>query len=223
MTESYRLTVMASSNSSIDISSPAVHGDLNTSYYLCLTLLNSFCKLDVEFGEILWKTFMLPDNNGDTGGYAGAAVWGSSPSIDIHRNHDFGEAPMMLSIQVEGLKKDIVVAVQKSGFAWAMDHDNGSHVLTMAYLRGWTWWHGGGGNWGAATDEKMIYTNIANSNGKNFILKQSNKTTTSGRWVAMDARSGKTLWSIADPNKAIAFGPVTLANGVLFSGSTNGM
>ncbi|KAL5765004.1 hypothetical protein ACOSQ2_017598 [Xanthoceras sorbifolium] len=73
---------------------------------------------------------MLPDNNGDTGGYAGAAVWGSSPSIDIHRNHDFGEAPMMLSIQVEGLKKDIVVAVQKSGFAWAMDRDNGSHVLT---------------------------------------------------------------------------------------------
>ncbi|KAH7560509.1 hypothetical protein JRO89_XS10G0032800 [Xanthoceras sorbifolium] len=160
---------MASSNPSIDISSPAVHGglqrdslvkalfcsdtiadeiqtpaamkhtctlepaapsvaDLNTSYYLCLTLLNSFCKLDVEFGEILWKTFMLPDNNGDTGGYAGAAVWGSSPSIDIHRNHDFGEAPMMLSIQVEGLKKDIVVAVQKSGFAWAMDRDIGSHV-----------------------------------------------------------------------------------------------
>ncbi|KAL5766696.1 hypothetical protein ACOSP7_017313 [Xanthoceras sorbifolium] len=104
--------------------------DLNTSCYLCLTLLNSFCKLDVEFCEILWKTFLLPDNNGDTGGYAGAAVWGSSPSIDIHRNHDFGEAPMMLSIQVEGLKKDIVVAVQKSGFAWAMDRDNGSHVLT---------------------------------------------------------------------------------------------
>ncbi|KAL5765002.1 hypothetical protein ACOSQ2_017596 [Xanthoceras sorbifolium] len=128
--------------------------DLNTSCYLCLTLLNSFGKLDVEFGEILWKTFMLPDNNGDTGGYAGAAVWGSSPSIDIHRNHDFGEAPMMLSIQVEGLKKDIVVAVQKSGFAWAMDRDNGSHVLTTEV-----------GHGGMEEEET----------GENFILKQSNR------------------------------------------------
>lgn len=30
---------------------------------------------------------MLPDNNGKTGEYAGAAIWGSSPSIDVLRNH----------------------------------------------------------------------------------------------------------------------------------------
>ncbi|KAK0583860.1 hypothetical protein LWI29_004146 [Acer saccharum] len=38
----------------------------------------------------------------------------------------------------------------------------------------------------------------------------------------MDARNGKILWSIADPSNALAFGPVTLANGVLFAGSTHG-
>ncbi|KAK1561933.1 hypothetical protein Q3G72_003359 [Acer saccharum] len=38
----------------------------------------------------------------------------------------------------------------------------------------------------------------------------------------MDVRNGKILWSIADPSNALAFGPVTLANGVLFAGSTNG-
>ncbi|TXG59159.1 hypothetical protein EZV62_016988 [Acer yangbiense] len=40
--------------------------------------------------------------------------------------------------------------------------------------------------------------------------------------VAMDARNGEILWSIADPSNALAFGPVTLANGVLFAGSTHG-
>ncbi|KAK4833644.1 hypothetical protein QYF36_008706 [Acer negundo] len=145
------------------------------------TYYKGFCKLDVKSGEILWKTFTLPDNFGKTGAYAGAAIWGSSPSIDIHRNHvyiatgnlysvpphieeywdsgkikwyhqlggydlwffacnnlstpgcppgpnpdaDFGEAPMMLSIQVKGIKKDVVAAVQKNGFAWALDRDNG--------------------------------------------------------------------------------------------------
>ncbi|KAK1562226.1 hypothetical protein Q3G72_008402 [Acer saccharum] len=32
----------------------------------------------------------------------------------------------------------------------------------------------------------------------------------------------KILWSIADPSNALAFGPVTLANGVIFAGSTHG-
>ncbi|KAK1571038.1 hypothetical protein Q3G72_010907 [Acer saccharum] len=38
----------------------------------------------------------------------------------------------------------------------------------------------------------------------------------------MDARNGRILWSTADPSNALAFGPVTLGNGVLFAGSTHG-
>ncbi|XVF16534.1 hypothetical protein REPUB_Repub10bG0040100 [Reevesia pubescens] len=46
---------------------------------------------------------------------------------------------MMLSIYVNETKKDIVVAVQKSGFAWALDQDNGSLVWsTEAGLGGIT-------------------------------------------------------------------------------------
>ncbi|TXG59164.1 hypothetical protein EZV62_016993 [Acer yangbiense] len=248
--------------------------------------------------------FRITMGNGKTGAYAGAAIWGSSPSIDIHRNHvyiatgnlysvpphieecqkrennqtvpthpdecvepdnhsdsilamdldsgkikwyhqlggydvwfgscnnfstpgcppgpnpdaDFGEAPMMLSMQVNGIKKDIVVAVQKSGFAWALDRDNGTLMwATEAGPSGL----GGGGIWGAATDEKRIYTNIANIERKNFTLKPSNKTTNSGGWVVVDARNGKILWSIADPSNAAAFGPVSVANSVVFVGSTH--
>ncbi len=53
----------------------------------CCTFRGSFSKLDVRSGTILWQTFMVPNNYGKIGEYAGAAIWGSSPSIDIPRNH----------------------------------------------------------------------------------------------------------------------------------------
>ena len=68
----------------------------------------------------------------------------------------------------------------------------------------------------------MVYTNIANSRGSNFTLKPSNITTTSGGWVSMNATNGNVLWSTGNPSNATATGPVSLANGVLFAGSTNG-
>ncbi|KAK1563712.1 hypothetical protein Q3G72_031618 [Acer saccharum] len=184
---------------------------------LCCTFRGSLAKLEAKTGKILWQTFMLPDDFGKTGEYAGAAIWESSPSIDSVRNNvyiatgnlysaplhiqqcqkeennqtaptspdkciepenhsnsilaldldtgkikwykqlggydvwfgacnwhlnpncppgpspdaDFAEAPMMLSIYVNRVKHDIVVAVQKSGFAWALDHDNSSLVWSM--------------------------------------------------------------------------------------------
>lgn len=79
----------------------------------------------------------------------------------------------------------------------------------------------GGGTWGAATDGKRVYTNIVNSSGKNFTLKPSDAITTAGGWVAMDANTGETLWSTANPSNATSNGPVTIANGVLFAGSTH--
>ncbi|KAK6280129.1 hypothetical protein POUND7_020396 [Theobroma cacao] len=270
----------------------------------CCIFRGSFVKLDAQTGTILWQKFMLPDNVDKRGEYAGAAIWGSSPPIDVRRNlvniargnlysapknitdcqerqnnqtevhaqpdecvepenhsdsilaldldtgkiewyhqlggydiwffacnnlstsncppgpnpdADFGEAPMILSIYVNGTKRDIVAAVQKSGFAWALDRDNGNIIWsTEAGPGGLT----GGGTWGAATDEKRVYTNIANSDGKNFTLKPSTKNTTAGGWVAMDANSGQILWSTGDPSNGTASGPVTVANGVLFGGST---
>ena len=53
----------------------------------CCIFRGSFVKLDARSGTILWKTYMLPDNNNTRGDYAGAASWGSSPSIDVYRNH----------------------------------------------------------------------------------------------------------------------------------------
>ncbi|KAJ8441442.1 hypothetical protein Cgig2_023628 [Carnegiea gigantea] len=271
----------------------------------CCTFRGSFLKLDAKTGTILWQTYMLPDNHGHRGDYAGAAIWGSSPPIDVSRNliyiatgnlysapqhvldcqerennqtvpthsdecvepdnhsesflaldldtgkikwyhqlggydvwffacnnlstpncppgpnpdADFGEAPLLVSVEVNGTNKDLAIAVQKSGFTWALDRDNGNLVWsTEAGPGGLT----GGGIWGSATDEKRVYTNIANSDGKTFVLKPSNQTTTAGGWVAMDAPTGKILWSTANPSNASSSGPVTVANGVVFGGSTKG-
>ncbi|KAK7295341.1 hypothetical protein RJT34_18248 [Clitoria ternatea] len=271
----------------------------------CCIFRGSMARLNAGSGAILWKTYMLPDNNNKTGGYAGAGIWGSSPSIDVSRNHvyiatgnlysaplritqcqerqknrtkptqpdecvepenhsnsilaldlesgnitwysqlggydvwffactnastpncppagptpdaDFGEAPMMLTTFVNGTKKDVVVAVQKSGYAWALDRNNGNLLwFTEAGPGGFA----GGGTWGAATDKRRVYTNIANSEAKNFTLKPSNLIATTGGWVAMDASNGKVLWSTANPSNSSASGPVSVANEVVFAGSTD--
>ncbi|KAF4376660.1 hypothetical protein F8388_025531, partial [Cannabis sativa] len=279
----------------------------------CCTFRGSFFKLNATNGAVLWETFMLPENGGKTGGYAGAAIWGSSPCIDKIRSHvyiatgnlysaplriqqcqeqqnnetlgnnsssiidkciepenhsnsimaldldsgkikwyrqlggydvwffacnnlstpncppgpnpdaDFSEAPMMLTINdVNQTKRDVVVAVQKSGFAWALDRNNGALVwFTVSNYEAGPGGLGGGGMWGSATDERSVYTNIANSQKKNFTIKPSENISITGGWVAMEAHSGNVLWSTADPSNATASGPVTVANGVVFGGSTS--
>ncbi|KAK2983148.1 hypothetical protein RJ640_007824 [Escallonia rubra] len=268
----------------------------------CCTFRGSLIKLDVQTGQVLWRTYTLPDNGGKLGGYAGASIWGSSPSIDIFRglvyaatgqlytappavlqcqanqnnqttpigpnecigpdihydsilaldlnsgeirwarqlggydvfqfaclipnnpdcppgpnlDADFGEAPMMLTIFPKGKLRDVVVAVQKSGFAWALDRDTGDVVWFKLAGPGSL---EGGGIWGAATDGKRVYTNIVNANRLPFKLAPTNQTTNVGLWTALDANTGDILWSTANPSNDSSQGPVTLTNGVLFAGS----
>ncbi|KAK9194782.1 hypothetical protein WN944_005489 [Citrus x changshan-huyou] len=86
----------------------------------CVELENhsdSILALDLDTGRIQWyhqvggyDVFFIECFNLSTPG----CPPGPNPHVD-------GEAPMMLSIQVNGTWKDIVVAVPKSGFAWALD------------------------------------------------------------------------------------------------------
>jgi hypothetical protein len=43
------------------------------------SFIGSFQKLSLRDGSVVWRTPMLPYGQG----YYGAAVWGSSPSIDV--------------------------------------------------------------------------------------------------------------------------------------------
>jgi polyvinyl alcohol dehydrogenase (cytochrome) len=53
--------------------------------YNCCTFRGSFEEVNLNSGAIMWKTYTAPDNGGQTGGYSGNAVWGSTPSIDPAR------------------------------------------------------------------------------------------------------------------------------------------
>jgi polyvinyl alcohol dehydrogenase (cytochrome) len=48
-------------------------------FYPCCSFRGSMTALDLDTGELLWKTMMVPS------GYTGGAVWGSTPAIDVKR------------------------------------------------------------------------------------------------------------------------------------------
>jgi polyvinyl alcohol dehydrogenase (cytochrome) len=52
--------------------------------YPCCSFRGSVVALDVKTGAILWKTFDMPDNGRQPGGYSGGAVW-QPPAIDPKR------------------------------------------------------------------------------------------------------------------------------------------
>ena len=48
--------------------------------YTCCTFRGSILDLNVNTGQIVWKTYTVP------AGYSGGAVWGSTPAVDTGRN-----------------------------------------------------------------------------------------------------------------------------------------
>ena len=52
--------------------------------YPCCSFRGSIVALDAKNGAMLWKTFDMPDNGGQPGGYSGGAVW-QPPVIDPKR------------------------------------------------------------------------------------------------------------------------------------------
>ena len=78
--------------------------------------------------------------------------------------------------------------------------------------------YSGGSMWGSATDGKTIYTAIANTFHQTYTLLPSDKTITGGAWVALEAATGKILWSTPSPDvTALPVGPVSVANHVVFA------
>jgi len=52
--------------------------------YPCCSFRGSIVALNAKNGAMLWKTFDMPDNGGQPGGYSGGAVW-QPPAIDPKR------------------------------------------------------------------------------------------------------------------------------------------
>lgn len=52
--------------------------------YPCCSFRGSVVALNADTGQIIWKTYVAPDNQGQTDGYSGNAVW-QPPAIDLAR------------------------------------------------------------------------------------------------------------------------------------------
>uniref|UniRef100_A0A803MEZ3 Pyrrolo-quinoline quinone repeat domain-containing protein n=1 Tax=Chenopodium quinoa TaxID=63459 RepID=A0A803MEZ3_CHEQI len=239
----------------------------------CCHFRGSFVKIDAKTGVILWKTYMLPNNNGQRGEYAGAAIWGSSPPIDVPRKlvyiatGNLYSAPQRIRDCSERENNQTfptnttscVEPENHSNSFLALDLDTGN-IKWYHQIGGYDVWFFACHNISSSPDcppgpnpdadfgeAPMLLTVKINSTRKdiavatqksgftwaldrdtgdlvwstNFILSPSNKSTTAGGWVAMEASTGKVLWSLGNPSNASTQGPVTVANGVVFAGSTN--
>jgi polyvinyl alcohol dehydrogenase (cytochrome) len=52
--------------------------------YPCCTFRGSLVAVDIHSGQIVWRTYTMPDNGGTPGGFSGGAVV-STPAVDVAR------------------------------------------------------------------------------------------------------------------------------------------
>jgi len=64
---------------------------------------------------------------------------------------------------------------------------------------------------------------VRNSGHTSYRLANGGPTINWGSWAALDPRSGRILWQVADPTPgAVDPGAVSVANGVMYAGSYSG-
>lgn len=76
-------SVIVSGNVAYDgISSNEETLTIDDKSYPCCTFRGSVAAVNAVTGKILWKTYLVPPNNGKTGGYSGGSVYGSTLVVD---------------------------------------------------------------------------------------------------------------------------------------------
>jgi polyvinyl alcohol dehydrogenase (cytochrome) len=127
-----------------------------------------------------------------------------------------GSGANVFSARIDGRWRDLVGIGQKSGVYWTLDARSGR--LIWATLVGHSG-DPGGIQWGSAVDGGRIYAAIGHvGTGVPYTLP-SGETITGGSWAALDQRTGRIIWQVADPLNAPDLGALTAANDVVFAGS----
>lgn len=189
------------------IANDPAHG---ASYLPSNDYIDSVLALNPSTGAIVWAR---PAQGADTWNIARSAN-----AVDPGRgpDYDFGSGPNLYSLS-KGTAVDRVGAGQKSGIYWSLKPDSGVVMWKTLVAPGGTT---GGIQWGSATDGNRIYVGVTNSLNTPFKIK--NTTYTCGTWAALSASDGSIKWQIPDPQGAKPYGMITVANGVMFAGSTSG-
>uniref|UniRef100_A0A383V615 Pyrrolo-quinoline quinone repeat domain-containing protein n=1 Tax=Tetradesmus obliquus TaxID=3088 RepID=A0A383V615_TETOB len=197
---------------------------------------NCMIALDMETGAIRWaKQLGGPD------AWNAACLYSNNKEAcpDLNSpDYDFAQAPMLVKTCKTGACKQLVVAGQKSGWVWALRPRDGSVDWSLQVGPGGLV---GGMQWGSAADSQRIYVSNNNANGVSVDLTQMKAvpntpgaaappaSTKGGLAAAVDAFSGKLLWTFANPTmhwdtsvppqNARSQAPMTVANGVVYYAS----
>lgn len=175
-------------------------------------MFDAIVSLDRTTGAVKWAMRALPSD-----------AWNLScgipflPGLDFPvagcpsdpgPDYDFGQAPTLYKAN----GTECVGAGQKSGRYWAVNPHSGAVLWSRQAGTGGV---GGGLQWGSAVDNSRVYTANSNSEAKPWTLMDGS-VTNAGGWSALDATSGRVLWTTAARSGAGAPGPVTAVNGVVF-------
>ena len=168
---------------------------------------DSILALDMRTGAVKWATRALPFD-----AWTVSCIFGNPANCPQPNgpDYDFGQAPALFSVRIDGKMRDLVGAGQKSGDFWVLDPGTGAVVWKTTTGPGGT---AGGLQWGSAVDGTRIYTANANSDGKPWPV---GSTDTRGIWSALDAVTGEILWQTRPTYGGGTSGPATTANGVVF-------
>lgn len=165
--------------------------------------------MDLKTGKIKWVNQVLPKDNFMSGTING-------PLGERGPDFDFGSSPNLIAVA----GKDMVITGNKSSIVYAMDPDTGKTIWTSGKLGAGS--AGGGVQWSTATDGKMVFAPLADPPGRG-----------KPGLFALDAATGKTVWSVDAPIHADCGVPsgrcspgfsqaATLIPGAVFSGAQDG-
>jgi polyvinyl alcohol dehydrogenase (cytochrome) len=171
---------------------------------------DSVLGLDLKSGAVRWS---MPTMTSDVF----TEVCGGKPNADCGGDFDFGSGPNLIRLPSGRL---LVGAGQKNGVYWALDPRTGAVVWHTLVGPGSSF---GGMLWGSATDGRHVYVGVSDAIGTSYQITGADGQTSTivgGSWAELDAATGKIVWQTADPQGAADLGYVTLANGVLYAGSS---
>jgi polyvinyl alcohol dehydrogenase (cytochrome) len=185
--------------------------------------VDSILALDLATGQIKWASkqvtwgqFYAADGSDDWNVDCFFFANGNCPA-NSGPDYDFASAPNLITYQTANGSKTILGAGQKSGIYFALDPDTGAKLWQTQVGPGSSL---GGMEWGSATDGKRIYVSIANLYAIPYFTNPG--LGSAGSWAALDPATGQILWQTADPYGAIALGPVSVADGVVYVSSMSG-
>jgi polyvinyl alcohol dehydrogenase (cytochrome) len=170
---------------------------------------DAIVAFDLKSGAIKWIKQLTA---GDVFGCrVGSANCGEKAGVDF----DLGTPPMLITL-ADG--RDLIVAAQKSGNAFAIDPDKDGAQLWQYHAGEGSIW--GGIQWGAAVDGDRAYFPVSDI-----------RTPKPGGLHAVSLATGERAWYVPPPPLKCAAGTgcsaalisaPTLIPGVLFSGSNDG-